>query len=125
MSEDRRTYRLLFGSAAVFIDFDTWQDNGVVITVHSPVLQDIHPESAGAAQNDCSTSSTKAASSSNSRSATGSIARYDLLGDTLQAVELVNALYEIAGAANHLDDELAEMLGGKPYEAKLSEWTGH
>ena len=47
MSEDGRTYRLLFGSAAVFIDFDAWQDDGVVITVHSPVLQDIDPESAG------------------------------------------------------------------------------
>src|ERR1700759_5768380 len=49
-SEDGRTYRLLFGSAAVFIDFDTWQDDGVVISVHSPILQDIHAESAGAAQ---------------------------------------------------------------------------
>ena len=52
------------------------------------------------------------------------IARYDLLGDTLQAGELVNALYEIAGAADRLDDELADTLGGKPYEAKLSEWAG-
>ena len=50
------------------------------------------------------------------------IARYDLLGETLQAGELVNALYEIAGAADRLDDELADSLGGKPYEAKLSEY---
>ena len=50
MSADGRTHRLLFGSAAVFIDFNEWQDDSVVITVHSPVLQDIDPESAGAAQ---------------------------------------------------------------------------
>ena len=111
MSEDGRTYRLLFGSAAVFIDFNAWQDDGVVITVHSPVLQDIDPESAGAAQalnllNDLN----RRSSSSSSRTATGIlIARYDLLGDTLQAGELVNALYEIAGAADRLDDELAEV----------------
>ena len=126
MTEDGRTYRLLFGSAAVFIDFDTWQDDGVVITVHSPVLQDIHPESAGAAQ---------ALNMLNALNRSFFfvkftyrdgilIARYDLLGETLQAGELVNALYEIAGAADRLDDELAEVLGGKPYEVKAEEWTG-
>ena len=51
------------------------------------------------------------------------IARYDLLGETLQAGELINAIYEIAGAADRLDDELADALGGKPYEAKLGEWS--
>ena len=51
------------------------------------------------------------------------IARYDLLGETLQAGELINAIYEIAGAADRLDDELAATLGGKPYEAKLGEWS--
>ena len=74
MSADGQTHRLLFGSAAVFIDFNDWQDDSVVITVHSPVLQDIHPES--------------------------------------------------AGAADRLDDELAEVLGGKPYEVKAEEWSG-
>src|ERR1043165_7984971 len=49
MSADGRTHRLLFGSAAVFIDFDDWQADSVVTTVPSPVLQDIDPESAGAA----------------------------------------------------------------------------
>ena len=124
-TEDGRTYRLLFGSAAVFIDFDTWQDDGVVITVHSPVLQDIHPESAGAAQalnllNELNRSFFFVKFTFRDGIL---IARYDLLGDTLQAVELVNALYEIAGAADRLDDELAETLGGKPYEMKLGEWS--
>ena len=32
-------------------------------------------------------------------------------------------MFEVAGAADRLDDELAGLLGGKPYEAKLEEWT--
>ena len=125
MSVDGRTHRLLFGSAAVFIDFNEWQDDSVVITVHSPVLQDIDSASAGAAQ---------ALNMLNALNRSFFfvkftyrdgilIARYDLLGETLQAGELVNALFEIAGAADRLDDELADALGGKPYEAKLSEWS--
>lgn len=126
MSADGRTFRLLFGSAAVFIDFAPWQDDGVLITVHSPVLQDIDPESAGEAQalnllNDLNRSFFFVKFTYRDGAL---IARYDLLGDTLQAGELVNALYEIAGAADRLDDELGDMLGGKPYEAKLSEWAG-
>ena len=125
MSEDGRTYRLLFGSAAVFIDFEAWQDDSVVISVHSPVLQDIDPESAGAAQalnllNDLNRSFFFVKFTFRDGIL---VARYDLLGDTLQAGELVNALYEIAGAADRLDDELADALGGKPYETKLEEWA--
>src|SRR3954451_5407772 len=125
ISGDRRTYRLLFGSAAVFIDFDQWQDDGVVITVHSPVLQDIHPESAGAAQalnllNDLNRSFFFVKFTFRDGIL---IARYDLLGETLQAGELINALFEIAGAADRLDDELVHSIGGKPYELKLKEWS--
>ena len=125
ISADGQTYRLLFGSAAVFIDFDAWQDDSVVITVHSPVLQDIDPESAGAAQalnllNELNRSFFFVKFTFRDGIL---IARYDLLGETLQAGELVNALYEVAGAADRLDDELADHLGGKPYERKLEEWT--
>ena len=126
MSEDRRTHRLLFGSAAVFVDFNDWQDDSVVITVHSPVLQDIDPDSPGAAQalnllNDLNRSFFFVQFTFRDGVL---IARYDLLGETLQAGELVNALYEIAGAADRLDDERAEVLGGKPYEVKAGEWDG-
>ena len=87
--------------------------------MHSPVLQDIHPESAGAAQalnmlNDLNRSFFFVKFTFRDGIL---IARYDLLGETLQAGELVNALYEIAGAADRLDDELAGLLGGMPYEA--------
>jgi len=126
MSVDGRTHRLLFGSAAVFIDFNEWQDDSVVITVHSPVLQDIDSVSAGAAQalnmlNDLNRSFFFVKFTYRDGSL---IARYDLLGETLQAGELVNALFEIAGAADRLDDELADVLGGKPYEVKAEEWSG-
>lgn len=124
VSGDGRTYRLRFDSAAVFIDFQQWQDDSVVIIVHSPVLQDIHPESAGAAQalnilNDLNRSFFFVKFTYRDGVL---IARYDLLGESLQAGELVNAIYEIAGAADRLDDELAEALGGKPFEVKLSEY---
>jgi hypothetical protein len=125
MSEDGCTHRLLFGSAAVFVDFNDWQDDSVVITVHSPVLQDIDPESAGAAAalnllNDLNRAHFFAKFTFRDGIL---IARYDLLGETLQAGELINAVYEIAGAADRLDDELSTTLGGKPYDAKLSEWS--
>lgn len=125
VSGDGRTYRLRFDSAAVFIDFREWQDDSVVIIVHSPVLQDIHPDSAGAAQalnllNDLNRSFFFVKFTYRDGVL---IARYDLLGESLQAGELVNAVYEIAGAADRLDDELSEALGGKPYEAKLNEWS--
>lgn len=125
LSGDGQTCRLRFGSAAVFIDFNEWQDDGVVVTVHSPVLQDIDPESPGAAQalnllNDLNGSFffVKFTFRDGILSA-----RCDLLGDTLSAGELVNALYAIAGAADQLDDRLADVLGGKPYEVKAEEWA--
>ena len=92
--------------------------------MHSPVLQDIDPESAGAAAalnllNELNRSHFFVKFTFRDGIL---IARYDLLGETLQAGELVNALYEIAGAADRLDDELAGLLGGIPYERKLEEW---
>jgi hypothetical protein len=124
-ASDGRSFRLLFGSAAVFIDFQPWQDDSVVITLHSPVIQDIDPESVGAAQ------ALNILNDLNKRFffvkfiyGDGTLfAEYDLLGETLQSGELVNALYEVAGAADNLDDQLADMLGGKVYEVKMEEWA--
>ena len=124
ISADGETCRLRFDSVEVFIDFSVWQDDGVVITVHS-VVQDIDPESPGAAQalnllNDLNRSYFFVKFVFRDGLL---IARRDLLGDTLSAAELVNALYEIAGAADQLDDKLADLLGGKPYEVKAEEWA--
>lgn len=124
-AEDKRSYRLLFGSAAVFIHFRQWQEASVVITVSSPILLDIDAESPGAAAalntlNDLNREHFFARFTF-----TGDIlqADYDLLGDHLQARELSNAIYVIAAAADHLDDELLDSLGGKQYETKLEEWA--
>jgi len=124
-AQDGSSYRLLFGSAAVFIDFQAWQDDSVVITLHSPVLQDIDGESVGAAQ------ALNILNDLNRQFffvkfiyGDGTLfAEYDLLGETLQAGELVNGIFEVAGAADRLDDQLAEQLGGKVYETKLEEWS--
>ena len=107
ISGDGQTCRLRFESAEVFIDFIVWQDDGVVITVQS-VVQDIDPESPGAAQalnllNDLNRSFFFVKFVFRDGML---IARRDLLGDTLSPAELVSALYEVAGASNRLRDEL-------------------
>ena len=105
--------------------FRVWRESEVVITVSSPILLDIDPDSPGAAAaynqlNELNTEHFFARFTF-----TGEIlqADYDLLGDNLQAAELSNAIYVIAAAADHLDDELVDTLGGKPYEDKLQEWA--
>lgn len=124
-SRDGRSYRLLFGSAAVFVNFDRWLEESVAIIVSSPIVQGIDPESPGGAQ---------AFNLVNHLNATHYFvkftfqhgilsARYDLLGDNLQAAELRNAIYAVASAANRLDDDLAEQLGGKAYETVMEEWS--
>lgn len=124
-SNDRRSYRLMFGSAAVFIHFHKWQDDSVVITVSAPILLDIDPESAGAAEalNMLDELNRGQFFARFTFGGTTLEVDYDLLGDHLQAAELSNAIYVIAGAADALDDELLERLGGKKYETKLEEWA--
>jgi hypothetical protein len=122
---DGRSYRLLFGTAGVFIHFSVWNEEGVAIKVHSPVVQDIDPESPGGAE------ALNLLNELNQghlfvkfRMVGGTlIAEYDLLGDNLQASELRNALLTVAGAADSLDDGLADRLGGKRFDMKLEEWN--
>ena len=122
MAPDGEGYRLLFGSAAVFISFMPWRD-GVSITVSSPVLQDIDATDPGAAA---------ALNRLNELNLNhrflkfvfddgALMAIYDLLGDRLQAAELLNAVYVVAAAADHLDDELIDEIGGKRFEDVLDE----
>jgi hypothetical protein len=122
MAPDGEGYRLLFGSAAVFITFMPWRD-GVSITVSSPILQDIDATAPGAAV---------ALNRLNELNLNhrflkfvfddgALMAIYDLLGDRLQATELLNAVYVVAAAADHLDDELIEEIGGKRFEDVLEE----
>jgi hypothetical protein len=107
ISGDGETCRLRFDGAEVFIDASVWHDDGVVITVHS-VVQDIDPESPGAAQalnllNDLNRSYFFVKFVFRDGLL---IARRDLLGDTLSPAELVSALYEVSGASSRLRSEL-------------------
>lgn len=122
MSADGGGYRLLFGSTAVFVSFMPWRE-GVSITVSAPVLQDIDPAAPGAAV---------ALNRLNELNMNhrfikfvfddgALMAIYDLLGDRLQATELLNAVYVVAAAADHLDDELIDEIGGKRFEDVLEE----
>jgi hypothetical protein len=119
---DGAGYRLLFGSTAVFINFMTWRE-GVSIIVSAPILQDIDPAAPGAAA---------ALNRLNELNLNhrfikfvfddgALMAIYDLLGDRLQATELLNAVYVVAAAADHLDDELIDEIGGKRFEDVLEE----
>src|SRR4051794_23807575 len=89
-SDDGRVYRLLFGSTAVFIAFQRWMDESVVITIYSPILQDMAEDSPGAAQalNMLNDLNAKHFFSKFTFQHGVLIAEYDLLGDNLQASEL-------------------------------------
>lgn len=123
-ASDGRSYRLLFGTAGVFIHAYPWNDASVMIKVHSPVVQDIDPESPGGAEAlNLVNVLNQAHVFVKFRVLNGTlIAEYDLLGDTLQAGELRNALLTVAAAADQLDDDLADRLGGKRFDTKLEEW---
>lgn len=121
---DGRSYRLLFGTAGVFVHVYTWNETSVLIKVHSPVVQDIDPESPGGAEAlNLLNVLNQAHVFVKFRLYNGTlIAEYDLLGDTLQAGELRNALLTVAAAADGLDGDLADRLGGKRFDTKLEEW---
>lgn len=123
--DDGRGYRLMFDSAAVFIGFSPWRD-GTVITLSSPILQDIDPASPGAAAalnriNRLNNNSffTKFVFDDGAL-----IVEYDILADRLQAGELMNALSVVATSAEVLDDELVDEIGGKPFRTVLEEREG-
>jgi hypothetical protein len=124
-SVDGRSYRLLFGTAGVFIHFSVWNETSVAIKVHSPVVQDIDPESPGGAEAlNLLNELNQAHLFVKFRMVGGTlVAEYDLLGDHLQATELRNALLTVASAADSLDDDLADRLGGKRFDMKLEEWN--
>ena len=119
---DGAGYRLLFGSTAVFINFMTWRD-GVSITVSAPILQDIDPGAPGAAiaLNRLNELNMNHRFIKFVFDEGALMAIYDLLGDRLQAAELLNAVYVVAAAADHLDDELIDEIGGKRFEDVMEE----
>ena len=121
-SADGDSYRLLFeGGEAVFVNFGDWIDDAVLITVSSPALQEIEPDGIGAAI---------ALNRVNELNKTTRLVKfmfvddtlvvvYDLLGDTLKAAELVNAIKAVAHAARQVAEDLQDEVGGQRYE----EWV--
>jgi hypothetical protein len=110
---DGNGYRMLHDSTAIFVTFAEYGET-VMISVHSPVLQEID-ETVGLCE---------ILSAVNDRNASARFARfvyyseerviaveYDLAGDELQESELLLALQRITYAANTQDEELRLRLG--------------
>lgn len=115
--EDGDSYRLLFNEDAVFIDFAPWGSDHVRIAVVCPAVQGIAPETAGhvaalARANELNQDHgfVKWVLDGDTLSAV-----YDLLGDHLQAGELLNAVYTLAHTVNMVAEELVLVTGGERY----------
>ena len=112
---DGKAYRLLFvGGDAVFIDFNRRAEDSVMITVSSPALQEIEADGIGAAivlnrLNELNNSHRflKYVYADETL-----VVAHDLLGDSLQAGELLHAVFGVAGAARELVEELQPEVGG-------------
>jgi hypothetical protein len=121
------TYRVLRGSAAIFIDV-RGDDDSTAVCFTAPVVEkiDLEGEMHGKGLwlvNDL-----------NCRSMFGRYCLYtdnslvmlehEILGDDLQASELLSALDSVSEAADGWDDKLSKELGGKTYEAVEMETSG-
>jgi hypothetical protein len=127
-NESGEEYGVSQGSAAVFITFNE-AIGAPTISLSSPVLVDVDLKDDNFAKahmlmNDlnCNNYLAKFCLYRDEAGEIGVVRlEYDLLGSQLQAEELVAALAQIAGMADHFDDPLREGLGGKPFEAKMEE----
>lgn len=114
---DGRGYCVPFPGAAVFVEVGRWRD-GVMVTVTAPVLQEIGEDGPGAAA---------ALNALNPLNRGHRFLKFlfidgdlivagDLLGDTLQAGELLNLVHGTAAAAGEVAASLAEETGGLTYD---------
>jgi hypothetical protein len=124
---DEGRYRVLRGSAAIFIDV-RGDDGSTAVCFTAPMVEhlDLEGEMYGKGLilvNDL-----------NCRSMFGRYCLYtddslvmlehEILGDDLQASELLGVLDSVSGAADGWDDELSKELGGKTYQAVEMESSG-
>lgn len=113
---DGKAYRLLFvGGEAVFVDFGRWHDDSVMISVTSRALQEIAADSIGAAVvlnrlNELNNDNRFLKFVFVDEML---VVAHDLLGDTLQAGELLHAVYGVANAARRVAEDLQPEVGGK------------
>jgi hypothetical protein len=120
LHEDGRSYRLLFGRDAVFIQFRRWGD-GVRVRVNSPALQELDRGDAGYAVllnrvGELNRDHVFVKWTVDDRLL---LASHDLLGDELRACELVNSVGTMARAVRRAADELADVTGGTRYQDML------
>jgi hypothetical protein len=117
-------YRLLFEpDEAVVLAVEPWRRDSVLITLSSPVLQDVPAEGAGAAVVQNRLHELDHAHRFAKFLWTGDtlLAVHDLLGDTLQAGELLNAVHALAAAASEVAAELQPEVGGLRYRGVLEQ----
>jgi type III secretion system-like peptide-binding chaperone len=122
---DGLSHQLQFGSAAVFLDFHAGAHGWIIITIYSPILQEIDPRVPESAEglgflNDLNRGHdlVKFSYADNAL-----FVEYDLLGDTLHPNALRYGIAVVAEVADSLDDELAGRIGGKRFVTALKEYS--
>jgi hypothetical protein len=116
---DGTQYRILLDSSATFVSFSDYGGRSVV-SLYSPILQEV--DDAGGRENIL-----EALNDLNAASRFGRFVyypelrvialEYDLLGDDMQEVELMNAVGLVSETANAQDEELKLVLGtGMSYQ---------
>lgn len=117
LSDDRNSFLVPVphGSAAVLIDFHDWSRGQTMISLRSDVLVDVHvtPENRLEVLEHLNALNQSSLFGRFYLDADGStiVLRHDLLGDELDAEELINALYTVGLLADQTDDELMQELG--------------
>jgi hypothetical protein len=136
VSADGRRFRVPVpaGSAAVEIDFDVWARDRTMIRLRAHVLEDVEVRDSNRVD---------ILEHLNALNQTALFGRFyldadrstivlehELLGDDLDAVELINALYTLGLVADQTDDELQRSVGtGRraielpPESANASRWS--
>ena len=114
-NDNQQSFMAGFGSAAVFIDFRDWFNNGTLINLHAPVLEQV--DSSG----DRKLQILEELNEVNKTTFMGKVyldadggmivLEHDILGDHLDNDEFMDALRVVASMADDLDDKLREKLG--------------
>jgi hypothetical protein len=117
LGDDRRSYLVPVpaGSAAVLIDFHDWGRSQTMISLRSEVLVDVSVSEDNRLQvlehlNALNQTSLFGRFHLDSDRSTV-VLQHDLLGDELQAEELINALYTVGLLADQADDQLLQQFG--------------
>ena len=130
LGDDRNSFLVPVpqGSAAVLIDFQRWGRRQTMISLRSDVLVDVEVTDDNRVQilehlNQLNQSSLFGRFYLDADRST-IVLQHDLLGDELQAEELVNALYTVGALADQADDDLRSQLGSGTRALDIAEING-